>query len=89
MIKEQILNRIIDAIQAKQSSALDPDMKPFRIEVRAMETWETYDGNQRSANAKFEQTIMANSFQAAIKYVQETFNSENVTITSLKIKDIS
>ncbi len=67
----------------------DPDIRPFRIIVRAVETWETPDGGHRSTKAKIKQTVMANSLRAAIKYVQKTFNSENVKITSLRIKDIS
>ncbi len=65
------------------------DMRPYRIRVRAVETRETPEGDQRNTKTKIKQTIMASSFRAAIKYVQETFNSENVTITSLKIKEVS
>ncbi len=63
-------------------------MKTYKIKIRTHEAWETLDGNLRVSNVKAERIIDVGSFKDALDYVQEKFNVEGVTITSLKIKDI-
>ncbi len=63
-------------------------MKTYKIKIRTHEAWETPDGNLRVSNVKAERIIDVGSFKDALDYVQENFNVEGVTITSLKIKDI-
>ncbi len=64
------------------------EMKTYEIKVCTHEEWETPDGNLCTSDVKSERAINVDSFKDAFNYVNEKFNAENVTITSLKIKDI-
>ncbi len=64
-------------------------MKTYKIKIRTLEEWETFDGTLHSPNVKSERIINVDSFKDALDYVQKHFAAKGITITFLKIKDIS
>ncbi len=64
-------------------------MKTYEIKIHTLEEWETPDGNLHHSDVKSERMIDVDSFKDALDYVQKYFVAEGVTITSLKIKEIS
>ncbi len=93
-LRQIVFNAVRQSWLTDQAPALEqPDgrteMKTYEIKIRTHEAWETPDGNLRVSNVKAERIIDVNSFEDALDYVHENFDAEGVTITSLKIKEIS
>ncbi len=64
-------------------------METYEIKIHTLEEWETPDGIQHHSYIKSERIIEVDSFKDALDYVQMYFVAKGVTITSLKIKEIS
>ncbi len=85
---------LAQALRDNVASALEqPDrrtaMKTYEIKIRTLEEWQAPDGIMHHSDVKSERLIDVDSFEDVLDYVQKYFVAKDVTITSLKIKEIS